>query len=331
VLTVTTLMLTVPTFVLTVTLAVAAMSMQSTQLVGGGDNPADELGNAASVLRKFSRCASQQEKEKRAALRSNSLRNQFRAEWDATWVKAKATKGVLRGDITTSSSELKTSIYKPFAMIVKDQGGQIDLASAVRAAANICAKFERRGPPFIMYNRDAERIEYMSVTRGVKEVTTRSNSVTEEAEYELTPELWDACQNDAQELGLVGEIPDDSYGKFELGTRTPVRAVADGGTPMRALADSRLTSPRISSSGDQHSEVDWSDGMAYTDGMSDTWSDTSMQQVDQTPRPPWMMASRRPNAASPAAGHDEPKYIPHPRHGALEGPTRPIYLMGKTP
>ena len=54
-------------------------------------------------------------------------------------------------------------------MLIKCQGGQIDLEEATRCAHNIINWCEKRGPPFVLFNVKSKALEYLNTEDGIRE------------------------------------------------------------------------------------------------------------------------------------------------------------------
>ena len=103
---------------------------------------------------------------------------EHRDRWNMDRQKLKHTKRVLKDTTTDVKQEIKEGWYKPFAVIVQDQGYLVDPDGAMEAGKHICEAKQKRGPPYIMYNSESKRIEYLDTKQGVRDFFERSRTDT---------------------------------------------------------------------------------------------------------------------------------------------------------
>ena len=117
------------------------------------------------LTQKFNKTASAEEKAKyKLECRTDEERTQYRAEWDAR--KLTNIKGTQGSKTSDKQADVSEGWYKPFAMVMIDQGALVDKEGATVRAVNICTKCESLGPPFVMYNKFSKAIEYLDTKRG---------------------------------------------------------------------------------------------------------------------------------------------------------------------
>ena len=105
------------------------------------DAETTEATQMASLLRKFGREASSADKAKcNAVVGGKRAREDFRQQWADARKHIKTAKGSVSSSSIKTKMDTKEAIYQPFAMVVKGEGGQVDLLGATKRAANIARK-----------------------------------------------------------------------------------------------------------------------------------------------------------------------------------------------
>ena len=173
-----------------------------------------------SIKRNFGRVATPEEKSKCMALKCKD-RNAFQLEWDKQRLNAKTTRKSLIHTERHAKDDIKEAWYVPFGILLKNEGGQLDYEGALSAASTIARKAEHRGPPFIMYNSGSERIEYLHIRKGMRDVISKTASMTTEAELEVSEATLDETAKSAAAAGLSGTVPVEAYGRFPTPQQQP--------------------------------------------------------------------------------------------------------------
>ena len=104
-------------------------------------------------------------------IKGNAAKESFRTEWFAAQVGSLEEK--LEKMRKWSKTEFKNAKYMSFSRIVEAQGGwrrKVD----IEAAARICGKCLKMGPPWIRYNEASERVDFMHVEYGFNEAFEES-------------------------------------------------------------------------------------------------------------------------------------------------------------
>ena len=110
-------------------------------------------------------------------LKSNADRREYRIKW----ARVKYTTIRQRKSFNESFRKVDTTqgTYRPFAYILKKEGGKDDSA-AVKAAINIAVKCANMGEPWVLYNTMSERWEFLYIIRSTSDVFERSWTLFEE-------------------------------------------------------------------------------------------------------------------------------------------------------
>jgi hypothetical protein len=275
------------------------------------DAETTEATQLASLLRKFGREATASDKAKcNAVIGGKRAREDFRQQWADARKHIKTAKGSVSSSSIKTKMDTKEAIYQPFAMMVKGEGGQVDLLGATKRAANIARKYEAKGPPFIMYNPDSEALEYMYGKKTVTDSCGTSTVINETGEFDVDPSTLQLAMNDAKRTGLVDEIPNECRGKIDIampvtpqvGTSWGASSPAWGSTWSSGDGDRWCASTWACAS-------EWSDSTGASAGWADSvhWSDASafdssrVAIKEEMPDPAFAEAKTEPSADDNAA------------------------------
>ena len=143
--------------ILAVTAAPAELLNKSqAELREAAENGQVDLKSA--IGQRFSRTAGVSSEYK--ALRTQEEKRRFRAEWAQTqW---QATKETLHHSESDHEKYMRKGELVPFASLVVWQGGKDDPA-AVRAATNYAGWCLKMGPPWAVYNKMTERLDFLKI------------------------------------------------------------------------------------------------------------------------------------------------------------------------
>eukprot|EP00959_Pyramimonas_sp_CCMP1952_P314751 6588854-Pyramimonas_sp.AAC.1 len=159
------------------------------------------MSSAASYMT-FRRKCSEQEWADYQKCKGNIAQQQFRAQWAEARVKnASATK---KNTQQERISQGKRGFYRPRAKILEEEGHD---AEGEVATDNIIKKALAKGYPFVAYNEDTERLEYLHRQRYLDEGFDRTRSLEIQGEADIPEEELQSVLMQAQAQGL--SKPDD--------------------------------------------------------------------------------------------------------------------------
>jgi hypothetical protein len=232
-----------------------------------------------SLLRKFSRDASASDKAKcNVMIGGKRAREEFRQQWADARKHVKTATGSVSSSSIKTKMDTKEAIYQPFAMMVKGEGGQVDLAGAIKRAANIARKYEAKGPPFIMYNPDSEALEYMYGKKKVTDSCGTSTVINETGEFDVDPSALQLAMDDAKRTGLVADIPKECRAQFDIA----MPATPQVGTSW-GVSSPAWDSTWYSAAGDRWDASAWA--------CASEWSDSTDASAGLAQSVPWSDAS----------------------------------------
>jgi len=169
------------------------------------DGPKRVFDESHNLIQSFSRNATKEEKDAYKLCRSNQEKGVFRRQWfDGKLTNIKGTQSSKTKDTKTDRTD---GLYMNFPQLVHDQGGLVDLPMATKAARNIALKCESRGPPYVLYNKWSEMLEYMNLKRSVSDVFERSHDKTVEGEFEADEGSMKLAHAEAERRGLSDDLP----------------------------------------------------------------------------------------------------------------------------
>ena len=136
----------------------------------GGPRPKRIYDAETKVLNDFYRQVTPDQRLLYNKIRGTTSKKLFRAEYMSR--KLTNVTGQQVSKQTDKKSDVSEGWYCNWPMLVKSQGGQIDLEYAMCCAANIAADCEARGPPYVLYNKQSKVLEWLKVAMGVKDASS---------------------------------------------------------------------------------------------------------------------------------------------------------------
>jgi hypothetical protein len=190
-------------------------------------------------LQDFKRNATNEDVAEYNKIRGRDAKKYFREQIKSA--RLLNVSGVQQTSTTETKKDVTVSWYKNWPMLIKGQGGQIDMPFALKAAANIARKCEQRGPPWVLFNPDSECLEYLDSKKGSQDCFTRSRSRSESCEYEveLTDNGMEVVNSMAARSGLSTNIPSHLISNF-IGDSLSEASTAPG-TPSALTSDEPMT------------------------------------------------------------------------------------------
>ena len=198
-----------------------------------------QMTQSEKDLQDFKRNATNEDIAEYNNIRGRDAKKYFREQIKSA--RLLNVSGVQQTSNTETKKDVTVSWYKNWPMLIKGQGGQIDMPFALKAAENIARKCQQRGPPWVLFNPDSECLEYLDSKKGSQDCFTRSRSRSESGEYEveLTDKGMEVVNSMAARSGLSTNIPSHLIGNV-LGDSLSEASTAPG-TPSALTSDEPMT------------------------------------------------------------------------------------------
>ena len=187
------------------------------------------LPRHATILRTFTRSATPDEKREYSQLRGTTAKKAYREHWLHQRCKNVAAKAeVIEGEV---KSDLKEGWYSNIHVMIKNQGGQIDINAATEAAMNVARECTRRGPPYVMWNAWSKRLEFLDIKKGTRDTYNRATTRTLSGDIEMYDDAIQNALADAQKNGLSNAIPDGAVTSFFAESLAPTEPPTPSPSP----------------------------------------------------------------------------------------------------
>ena len=108
---------------------------------------------------------------------------------------------------TESQKKTHKRVYKNYWKMVEAEGGLMNKEFGMQVATNIATCFERRGPPFVMYDGVGKCMRYLHGEEGVDDEFCTAKKLVLSGELDIPEEIIQKALEQGRSEGLTDEIP----------------------------------------------------------------------------------------------------------------------------